>query len=144
VGTFIGSMMSHLWVYEGALDATEQVLTLETEGPGMAADGTMAKYRDVIVNDDHRVMTSHVLSDDGRWHAFMTANYRRKEVTVCGDTPRVGRDALKEQTAMGAKSGALAKPFETKAREAASGQPLGHFTGPLLGEMMKMMKGQAR
>jgi Protein of unknown function (DUF1579) len=81
VGTWIGSMMTHLWVYEGALDAAERVLTLEVEGPSMAGDGKMAKYRDVIEveSDDHRVLTSHVLGDDGQWHRFMTAHYRRRK-----------------------------------------------------------------
>ena len=80
VGTWIGSMMTHLWVYAGALDAAERVLTLEAEGPDMAATGKIAKYRDVIAleSPDHRVFTSHVLGDDGAWHQFMTAHYRRK------------------------------------------------------------------
>jgi hypothetical protein len=56
VGTWIGSMMAHLWVYDGILDAAARVLTLEAEGPSMAGDGTMATYRDVIElkDDDHR------------------------------------------------------------------------------------------
>ncbi|HEY8478161.1 MAG TPA: DUF1579 domain-containing protein [Chloroflexota bacterium] len=80
VGTFVGSTMSHLWVYGGELDPGERVLTLETEGPTMTAEGTLAKYRDVIEvkGDDHRVLTSSVLGDDGVWHPFMTASYRRK------------------------------------------------------------------
>jgi len=80
VGTFIGSMMTHLWVYDGALDAAERVLTLDTEGPSMAAAGKVTKYKDVIEfkNDDHRVLTSHTLGDDGKWRPFMTVNYRRK------------------------------------------------------------------
>jgi Protein of unknown function (DUF1579) len=81
VGTWIGSMMTHLWVYDGTL--AENVLTLESEGPSMAegAEGKMAKYKDVIElkSDDHRVMTSHMLGDDGEWHRFMTASYRRKK-----------------------------------------------------------------
>jgi hypothetical protein len=79
VGTFIGSMMTHLWVYDGALDAAERVLTLDAEGPSMTGEGQMAKYQDVIElkSDDHRMLTSHVLGDDGTWHQFMTANYRR-------------------------------------------------------------------
>jgi uncharacterized protein DUF1579 len=81
VGTWIGSMMTHLWIYDGALDAAEKVLTLETEGPNFSAGGKMAKYRDVIEfkSDDHRLLTSHTLGDDGEWHQFMTANYRRKK-----------------------------------------------------------------
>jgi hypothetical protein len=57
------------------------VLTLNAEGPSMAGDGKMAKYKDVIEvkSDDHRVLTSHVLGDDGNWQHFMTANYRRKK-----------------------------------------------------------------
>ena len=80
VGTWIGSMMTHLWVYGGALDPGGRVLTLEAEGPSMAGDGTMATYRDVIElkGDDHRVLTSHVRGDDGTWRQFMAAHYRRK------------------------------------------------------------------
>ncbi len=80
VGTWIGSMMSRLWVYDGSLDATEKVLTLNAEGPSFASEGKMAQYRDVIEikGDDHRVVTSHVLGDDGTWNAFMTAHYRRR------------------------------------------------------------------
>lgn len=79
VGTWIGSMMSHLWLYDGALDAADRVLTLDSEGPSVAGDGTLARYRDVIEvrSDDHRVLTSHVLGDDGAWRPFMTAHYRR-------------------------------------------------------------------
>jgi hypothetical protein len=60
VGTFIGSMMTDLWLYDGALDAAERVLTLDTAGPSMAAEGRMAKYKDVIElkSAEHRVLTS--------------------------------------------------------------------------------------
>src|SRR5687768_16701320 len=33
VGTFVGSMMTHQWVYEGSMDPEGKVLTLDTEGP---------------------------------------------------------------------------------------------------------------
>jgi hypothetical protein len=80
VGTWLGSMMTHLWIYDGTLDADRRVLTLEAEGPSMAGDGTMALYRDVIEikGDDEREMTAHVRDDDGTWRQFMTMNYRRQ------------------------------------------------------------------
>ena len=81
VGTFIASMMTYLWLYDGELDETERVLTLNSEGPDFSQEGKTAKYKDVIElkGDDHRVMTSHYLGDDGNWQVFMTANYRREK-----------------------------------------------------------------
>ena len=79
VGTWIGSMMNNLWVYDGALDAAQRVLTLNAEGPSFADDGTMAKYQDIveIITADHRVLRSQVLGPDGKWTQFMEAHYRR-------------------------------------------------------------------
>ena len=79
VGTFVGSMMTNLWVYDGALDASERVLTLEADGPSFTDPSATSKYRDIveIVSDDHRMLRSAVLGDDGVWHEFMTAHYRR-------------------------------------------------------------------
>lgn len=81
VGTFIASMMTHMWVYDGALDAAGKVLTLDTEGPGMSGDGKITKYKDIItfISDDHRTLTSRIQGDDGQWTEFMTAHYRRKK-----------------------------------------------------------------
>jgi hypothetical protein len=80
VGTFIASMMTHLWPYNGTLDAAGKVLTLDSEGPSFNGDGKMAKYQDIIefVNDDHRTLTARVLGPDGQWHSMMKAHYRRK------------------------------------------------------------------
>ena len=41
----------------------------------------MAKYKDVyeFKSDDHRVLTSRMLGDDGQWDTFMTAEYHRKK-----------------------------------------------------------------
>lgn len=80
VGTFIGSMMTNLWVYEGTLDAGGTVLTLDTEGPGFTPEAKMTKYQDIyeIRSDDERMLRSRSLGDDGEWHEFMTAIYRRK------------------------------------------------------------------
>lgn len=79
VGSFVGSMMTHLWLYEGSLDAAGK-LVLDTEGPDFAAGGKMGKFQDVVefVDDDHRVMRSHRRDDNGAWQQFMIAHYRRK------------------------------------------------------------------
>jgi hypothetical protein len=81
VGTFVGSMMTNMWVYEGELDASGNVLTLNTEGPSMSAEGKIAKYQDIIEvrSDDHRIMTSQALGEDGKWQRVMSADYRRKK-----------------------------------------------------------------
>ena len=80
IGSWIGSMMHNMWVYDGELDATGTTLTLNTEGPGFEDQSKTAPYRDVIqfVSDNHRTLTSHVQGDDGTWTQFMTAHYRRK------------------------------------------------------------------
>lgn len=80
IGTWVGSMMTHMWVYRGTLDADQKVLTLETEGPSFDGDGATARYRDVIttVGPNERTLTSFGLQPDGSWKQFMQATYRRK------------------------------------------------------------------
>lgn len=79
VGTFMGSMMTNLWLYEGELDPSSSRLVLSTRGPSASGDGTTADYRDTIefISPDHRVLTSSYQGADGEWHLFMTAHYRR-------------------------------------------------------------------
>jgi hypothetical protein len=81
VGTWIGSMMSNLWIYDGELDAEGKKLTLDSEGPSFTDDGTIGKYKDVIdfVSDDERTLTSLTQEADGSWKQFMVATYRRKK-----------------------------------------------------------------
>lgn len=80
VGTFIAAMMTHLWSYNGSLDAAGNVLTLDTVGPSFAGDGTLAPYQDIIefVDNDHRTLRSQMRGPDGQWTQFMSAHYRRR------------------------------------------------------------------
>lgn len=85
VGTWVGSMMTHLWVYEGTLDASGNVLTLDTVGPafsdkGEPIPGKMTKYQDVIefLDDGRRRLRGRMLGDDGNWQEFMVTTYRRQ------------------------------------------------------------------
>ena len=79
VGTFIASVMTHLWPYRGTLDADERILTLDSEGPSFAGDGSMAKYQDLLefIDNDNRILSSQVLGPDGKWAPFMKSHYRR-------------------------------------------------------------------
>ncbi|HMP77992.1 MAG TPA: DUF1579 domain-containing protein [Pirellulaceae bacterium] len=79
VGTFVASMLTHLWPYEGTLDASGRVLTLDSEGPSFATEGQYAKYQDSIefVDNNHRILSSRMLMPNGQWMAFMEAHYYR-------------------------------------------------------------------
>lgn len=81
VGTFLGGMMTHLWLYEGDVEGNGKVLTLDSEGPSFTAEGQMAQYKDSIefLSDDHRTLSSKVQGDDGSWQPFMTMHYHRKK-----------------------------------------------------------------
>jgi hypothetical protein len=79
VGSWIGSMMPQLWVYDGWVEGNS--LILESEGPDFVVEGKIGKYRDVTTfeGSDHRTATSYALGDNGEWKAFMTVKYLRKK-----------------------------------------------------------------
>lgn len=79
VGTFIASVMTHLWIYNGALDDTGNTLILDCEGPSFAEEGKMAKYQDIIefLDDNRRVLRSQYSGPDGQWVPFMKSTYQR-------------------------------------------------------------------
>ncbi len=80
VGSWIGSMMSHLWVYEGELDAAGTTLTLATRGPAMDGSGDSAEYEDIIAFDgeDARLLTSRQRQPDGTWRDLFCVRYSRE------------------------------------------------------------------
>lgn len=80
VGTWVCSVEAHFWRYEGALDASGKVLTLNTEGPNMADPGKTTKMKDVIEikSKDHKVLRSYMQTNDGKWVQFMKMDARRK------------------------------------------------------------------
>lgn len=77
VGTFIASMMSKLWIYDGAFDDDGR-LVLAATGPSFAGEGE-ALYHDIIeAGEDGRFrFLSRIQGSDGGWTEFMTADYRR-------------------------------------------------------------------
>ena len=81
VGTFICGMNDYMWKYEGQLDKTGKILTLETEGPNMIVPGKLAKYKDIITvtDKDTKVLESVILGPDDKWTSIMKATYTRKK-----------------------------------------------------------------
>ena len=79
VGSWIGSMMDYMWVYEGEVDASGNVLSLYTIGPACEGEG-LDDYREQItfIDADHRTFTSSSRQPDGSWKQIMEAHYARK------------------------------------------------------------------
>jgi hypothetical protein len=81
VGTWVDSMLNHLWKLEGTLDPTGRILTLEADGPNLLEDGKTAKFRDVFEfkSKDEIATTSQMQGEDGEWITFMTGTAKRKK-----------------------------------------------------------------
>jgi hypothetical protein len=79
VATWIDSMQTHLWLYEGTLDESGTVLTLDTEGPILGDPSRTTRYRETIeiVAANHKRMTSRILGPNGEWFEFARSDYRR-------------------------------------------------------------------
>ena len=79
VGSWISTVMTTMFRYEGELDASGKVLPLNTRGPSMTEAGKEVEMQDVIEirSKDERVIWSQMKMDDGTWMRFMTATYRR-------------------------------------------------------------------
>lgn len=79
VGTWVDSMMNHLWIYEGTVDESGTKLTLEAEGPNFMSDGKLARFRDAyeFKTPDHILVSSSMLGEDGKWTTFMTGESKR-------------------------------------------------------------------
>lgn len=80
VGTWIDSMSSHMFKYEGTVDSTGNVLTLEGEGPSPLDPSKMAKFKDVteFKGADQKVMSSFVQGPDGKWIPMMKMESKKK------------------------------------------------------------------
>jgi hypothetical protein len=78
VGSFAGSMMTHHWVYDGSLNESGNILTLDTEGPDWTT-GKMTRFRDIIEYDggDRRVFRAEMHQEDGSWKEIMRTEFVR-------------------------------------------------------------------
>jgi hypothetical protein len=78
-GSWVGSCMSGLWVYDGELDSNRKVLTLNCQGPSMEDHSKLINYQDIVelVSPDHRTLRSQMQREDGSWTEMMRADYKR-------------------------------------------------------------------
>jgi len=79
VGTWIGSMMNHMWLYTGQVDKSGNRLVLDCEGPDCADPSRTARYQDIVAffDEDHRALISRMEGDDGEWREIMRVDYHR-------------------------------------------------------------------
>jgi hypothetical protein len=81
VGTWVDSMMNHMWKYEGNWDEAGKVLTLQAEGPNFMEGGKSAQFRDIyqFKTKDQIAISSQMQGEDGKWVTFMTGTATRKK-----------------------------------------------------------------
>jgi Protein of unknown function (DUF1579) len=82
IGTWVCSMMTHIWIYEGSLVMESSLLDLLSQGPAMSGVlGDMDSYREIteFKSNDHRVVASYVQQADQSWKKLMITNYYRKQ-----------------------------------------------------------------
>lgn len=81
VGSWVDSMQTNMWIYEGTVSEDGKTISLLADGPGFADPAKTAKYKDAweFKSKDHIVLTASVQGDDGKWTSFMTSNYKRKK-----------------------------------------------------------------
>ena len=79
VGTWVDSMTSFMWKYEGSVDKSGKTLTLDADGPNFMVQGTMTKFQDIyeFKSADEIIMTSRMLGNDGNWVTFMSGTAKR-------------------------------------------------------------------
>jgi len=88
VGTWVDSMGGYLWKYEGSVDASGKILTLDTDGPCPLAPGKTSKFKETIElkSKDNKYFTSSIQGDDGKWTTLVTVNSRRKAAPATATT----------------------------------------------------------
>lgn len=79
VGTWAGSMMSNLFVYDGWIEQDGKTLVLETKGACPMMPGEMRTFRDIteFKSDDHRAFRAEMKNDDGSWTRLMSMDMHR-------------------------------------------------------------------
>lgn len=77
IGTWVDSMMNHMWKYEGTVKGDE--ITLSAEGPSLEGDGKTTTYQDIyeFTSATEMKITSKAKTASGEWVTFMTGTAKR-------------------------------------------------------------------
>ena len=78
-GSWVDSMMSFTWQYEGVLDESGKKIILNATGPDMTDPKKVRDYRDAyeFVSDNEVTATSQIKNDAGEWETMMQATMKR-------------------------------------------------------------------
>src|SRR5690349_5912421 len=78
-GTWVDSISGNQWQFEGSLDPSGKILTLEGDGfCPMAGKPIHAKDVLEVSDKNHKVFKSFIQDDKGQWIQTMTIHYQRK------------------------------------------------------------------
>ncbi|HBJ38877.1 MAG TPA: hypothetical protein DDZ51_29855 [Planctomycetaceae bacterium] len=80
-----------LWRYEGNVDASGKMLTLDADGPNFMGEGKLTKFQDIYAFDsaDEILITSRMLGTDGQCVALCrgpqnaSSSNDRKRDSIC-------------------------------------------------------------
>lgn len=80
IATWVDSMTSYLWHYEGSVNEAGTKLTIHSEAPCPLSPGRLTKFRDEleIIDGDHKTYTSAMQGEDGEWRTCLKAKSVRK------------------------------------------------------------------
>ncbi|MGC4015895.1 MAG: DUF1579 domain-containing protein [Luteolibacter sp.] len=79
IATWVDTMTSRLWTYEGEVTDNGTVLTFHTEGSCPMEPGKTMRFRERIqlITPDHKLFTSAIQGDDGEWRTCVTVHGHR-------------------------------------------------------------------
>ena len=88
VGTWIDSVASYTWKYEGEVDATGKKLTLNAEGPDWNDPKITRRFRDVyeFKSATEIAVQSQMFNDKKEWETYMTGSMTKSDEST---RPRV-------------------------------------------------------
>lgn len=80
VASWVDSLSSYRWNYEGTLDESSNTFTLEAEGPCPMRPGELTRFKDVteFIDNDTRKFTS-MMFNEGEWVTMVTGTAKRKK-----------------------------------------------------------------